>query len=113
MDRVSKRFYTINDLVEMGCTSLVTIWKRIKSGELPAIKVGRSVRIPAGSFEEYCESPRVDNGSVSQWRPRTSTTPHARTLPHSGLSLPQKATYAQPTEPRQVRDRPRPGFAAD
>lgn len=62
MDRVSKRFYTINDLVEMGFASRVTIWMRIKSGDLPAIKIGRSVRIPCDAFDAYCESLLVSRG---------------------------------------------------
>ena len=66
MDRTSKKFYTINDLVEMGFASRVTVWKRIKSGELPAIRVGRSVRIPADAFDKYCESLRVSGGGASR-----------------------------------------------
>ncbi|MBR3157468.1 MAG: helix-turn-helix domain-containing protein [Atopobiaceae bacterium] len=56
MNRVSKRFYTINDLVEMGFASRVKIWQLIKSGDLPAIKVGRSVRIPVDRFNRYCDT---------------------------------------------------------
>lgn len=56
MNRVSKRFYTINNLVEMSFASRVKIWQLIKSGDLPAIKVGRSVRIPVDGFDRYCET---------------------------------------------------------
>lgn len=37
-----------------------TIWRMIRRGELPAIKVGRVYRIPKRDFDEWCEKRKRD-----------------------------------------------------
>lgn len=49
----TKLFYSVEDLVNGGFGSRTTIWRRIKAGELPAIKDGHRVLIPVSAFNEY------------------------------------------------------------
>ena len=56
MSQTTKRFYTIRELIEMGYGSRQTIYRRMKSGALPYIKIGRAVRIPVDDFEAHIAS---------------------------------------------------------
>ena len=48
-----KKFYTIAELAEMFGVSRLTIHRRIKGGDIKAIKFGNLVRIPAASLKKY------------------------------------------------------------
>ena len=69
-----KRFLTVSEVVEMGVASRTTVWRRIKAGELPAIKIGQRILIPREGLEEYLRSRYVvsdralDEGLVEQAR---------------------------------------------
>jgi excisionase family DNA binding protein len=40
------RFLTVNEVAEMMRVSSMTVYRMVHSGELPAIRFGRSFRIP-------------------------------------------------------------------
>ena len=46
-----KQFLSIEDLVQEGLGSHTTIWRCIKDGKLPAIKLGRAYRVPASALD--------------------------------------------------------------
>lgn len=56
---LSKRWYTVSDLVAMGYGSETTVFRLIKSGEIPATKSGTRYLIPIDEFEALLESRRV------------------------------------------------------
>ena len=58
---LSKRWYTVSDLVAMGYGAETTIFRQIKSGEIPATKSGQRYLIPIDEFEALLESKRVVN----------------------------------------------------
>ena len=45
------QFYSINQAVRMLSISLPTIHRRIKSGEVPSVRLGRRILIPADFFK--------------------------------------------------------------
>lgn len=45
--------------------STMTVYRLIRSGELPAVRVGRNYRVRAQDLENYLEEQLVDPGSVS------------------------------------------------
>lgn len=58
-------FYSINDLIEMGLVgSRTTASKLIKEGEIPAIKLGRRVLIPADELEQSLAAHRISSGAA-------------------------------------------------
>lgn len=52
-------FYTVNETAELLKLSHLTIWRYIKSGKLPAYKLGRDWRIKESDLEEFLESRRA------------------------------------------------------
>lgn len=42
--------------------SRMTVYRALQSGELFSIRVGRSYRIPAASYEAYIDTPRKSKG---------------------------------------------------
>ena len=58
-----RQFLTIEDLVEAGFASRTTIWRQMKGGGLPHVRVGRSVRIPRAEFELWLLQQRGDEAA--------------------------------------------------
>ena len=47
------RFLTVQEVADLMRVSSMTVYRLIKSGDLPAVRVGRSFRVAEGpSFEE-------------------------------------------------------------
>jgi excisionase family DNA binding protein len=51
-----EHFYTVTEVAALLACSRVTVWRSINNGFLPAIRIGRSWRIPASAIE-----PRLQN----------------------------------------------------
>ena len=49
----NRRFITIQDIVNDGFGCRQTVWRKLKSGELPHIKVGSSVLVERVDYERY------------------------------------------------------------
>ena len=49
----AKLFYSMNEVADLFGVSRLTIHRRIKSGDIKAIKFGSLVRIPAKSLKKY------------------------------------------------------------
>lgn len=54
--RVPKRLWTKRDVCEQWGVSLSTVDGLLASGELPCVRIGRSVRIPAEAAEQFLRS---------------------------------------------------------
>ncbi len=55
----SSEFLTLNETADMLRLSQLTIWRYIKSGKLPAYKIGRDWRIKRTELEQFIESKRA------------------------------------------------------
>lgn len=52
----SPRFMTVNEVAEVMRVSKMTVYRLIHAGELPAIRVGKSFRVPQGAVEQLLDS---------------------------------------------------------
>ncbi|MDI2098931.1 helix-turn-helix domain-containing protein [Ruicaihuangia caeni] len=56
------RFLTVAEVAEMMRVSNMTVYRMVHSGELPAIRFGRSFRIPESAVEQVLRLPNADVG---------------------------------------------------
>lgn len=54
------RLLTVAEVAVILRLSKMTVYRMVKSGALPALKVGRSVRVPAQVVDEYLARSFVD-----------------------------------------------------
>lgn len=52
----SPRFMTVNEVADVMRVSKMTVYRLIHAGELPAIRVGKSFRVPQGAVDQLLES---------------------------------------------------------
>ena len=50
------RFLTVQEVADLMRVSTMTVYRIIKSGELPAVRVGRSFRVRDVDVDAYLES---------------------------------------------------------
>lgn len=50
------RFLTVQEVANLLRVSTMTVYRLIKSGDLPAVRVGRSFRVRDGDVDSYLES---------------------------------------------------------
>jgi excisionase family DNA binding protein len=55
------RFLTVAEVAEMMRVSTMTVYRLVKSGELPAVRFGRSYRIPETAVEAAVELPNAQS----------------------------------------------------
>jgi excisionase family DNA binding protein len=58
----SARFLTVAEVAEMMRVSNMTVYRLVHSGELPAIRFGRSFRIPESAVEAVIQTPIAEVG---------------------------------------------------
>ncbi|MPV50473.1 MULTISPECIES: helix-turn-helix domain-containing protein [unclassified Pseudactinotalea] len=46
------RFLTVAEVADMARVSKMTVYRMVHAGDLPAIRVGRSFRVPQAAVEE-------------------------------------------------------------
>ena len=51
------RFLTVAEVADMMRVSTMTVYRLVKSGELPAVRFGRSYRIPETAVEAAVQLP--------------------------------------------------------
>lgn len=56
------RFLTVAEVAEMMRVSTMTVYRMVHAGELPAIRFGRSFRIPESAVVAAIETPIADVG---------------------------------------------------
>ncbi len=54
------RLLTVNEVAESLRVSTMTVYRMLKSGQLPATRVGRSYRFRLSDVERYLEQGRVE-----------------------------------------------------
>lgn len=58
----STRFVTVAEVAKRLRVSNMTVYRLVKSGQLPAVRVGRGYRIPEADLERYLEARYMDAG---------------------------------------------------
>lgn len=61
-DLAGVRFLTVAEVAEMMRVSKMTVYRLVHSGELPAIRFGRSFRVPESAVAAAIETPISDVG---------------------------------------------------
>jgi excisionase family DNA binding protein len=56
------RFLTVAEVADMMRVSTMTVYRMVHAGELPAIRFGRSFRIPESAVAFVIETPIADVG---------------------------------------------------
>ena len=54
------RFLTVAEVATIMRVSKMTVYRLVHSGELPAVKVGRSYRVPEQATHDYLRQSYVD-----------------------------------------------------
>src|SRR5207302_11312330 len=70
------RFLTVAEVALIMRVSKMTVYRLVHSGELEAIRVGRSFRVPESAVNQYLRAAFVGTGLTGP-RPRRATRPHA------------------------------------
>jgi excisionase family DNA binding protein len=56
------QFLTVAEVAALMRVSKMTVYRLVHSGELPAVRVGKSFRVPERAVHEYLESAYFDAG---------------------------------------------------
>jgi excisionase family DNA binding protein len=59
------RFVTVAEVADMMRVSRMTVYRLVHSGELPAIRFGRSFRVPESAVEQLLHTATVHEGGVA------------------------------------------------
>jgi excisionase family DNA binding protein len=54
------RFVTVAEVASLMRVSKITVYRLVHSGELPAIRVGRSFRVPESAVHDYLRTSFID-----------------------------------------------------
>lgn len=54
-DGVRTRFLTVTEVADMIRVSRMTVYRWVQSGDLPAVRFGRSVRVPEQAVQVFME----------------------------------------------------------
>ncbi len=54
------RFTTVAEVAALMRVSKMTVYRLIHSGELPAVRVGRSFRVPESAVHDYLKTAFID-----------------------------------------------------
>ena len=64
-DLADVRFLTVAEVAEMMRVSNMTVYRMVHSGDLPAIRFGRSFRIPETAVEAAIQLPIIATRDIS------------------------------------------------
>ncbi|MGO4533736.1 helix-turn-helix domain-containing protein [Leifsonia sp. 2MCAF36] len=59
------RFVTVAEVADMMRVSRMTVYRLVHSGELPAIRFGRSFRVPESAVEQLLHTAAVRESDVA------------------------------------------------
>ncbi len=60
------KFLTVQEVAGLMRVSKMTVYRMVHAGELPAVRFGRSYRVPANAVESYLRSAVVDGTETHQ-----------------------------------------------
>jgi len=56
----SARFLTVAEVADVMRVSKMTVYRLVHSGDMPAVRFGRSYRVPESAVEQYLKRAIVD-----------------------------------------------------
>ncbi|WP_218712910.1 helix-turn-helix domain-containing protein [Arthrobacter sp. BF1] len=59
-------FLTVQEVAELMRVSKMTVYRMVHAGELPAVRFGRSYRVPANAVESFLRSAVVDRTKTQE-----------------------------------------------
>ncbi len=54
------RFLTVAEVADVMRVSKMTVYRMLHAGEIPAVRVGRSFRVPQDALEQYLATARIE-----------------------------------------------------
>lgn len=57
------RFLTVSEVADVMRVSKMTVYRLVHSGELPAVRFGRSYRVPESAVQQVLKNAVTDRGS--------------------------------------------------
>lgn len=58
------RFLTVAEVADVMRVSKMTVYRMLHAGEMPAVRVGRSFRVPQDALEHYLATARIEQEPV-------------------------------------------------
>lgn len=68
------KFLTVAEVAEMLRVSRMTVYRWVHAGDMPAVRFGRSFRVPAAAIETFMEEANLAGGLMAQDDERRSGT---------------------------------------
>lgn len=65
-ERSRVRYLTVAEVAEMMRLSRMTVYRLVHNGELPAVRVGRSFRVPQDALDAYLAASSYEGGESEQ-----------------------------------------------
>ena len=59
------QFLTVSEVAEVMRVSKMTVYRLVHSGELPAVRVGKSFRVPQDALTSYLAAAYIEGGRIS------------------------------------------------
>ncbi|KGM13539.1 helix-turn-helix domain-containing protein [Cellulomonas bogoriensis] len=59
------RYLTVAEVADTMRVSRMTVYRLVHAGELPAVRVGRSFRVPQDALDAYLEASSVEGDRLS------------------------------------------------
>lgn len=59
------RFLTVAEVAEIMRVSKMTVYRLVHSGDLPAVRFGRSYRVPESAVADAVSRPAADQGETA------------------------------------------------
>ncbi|MBI9113924.1 helix-turn-helix domain-containing protein [Sanguibacter suaedae] len=59
------QFLTVAEVADAMRVSKMTVYRLVHAGELPAVRVGKSYRVPQAALDQYLEASVIDRGELS------------------------------------------------
>lgn len=69
-DAKAPRFLTVAEVAELARVSRMTVYRMVHAGELPAIRVGKSYRVPQAAVEQMLSD------GLGSWEDASSASGH-------------------------------------
>jgi len=59
------RFLTVAEVADVMRVSKMTVYRLVHSGEMPAVRVGRSFRVPQDALEQYLATSYIEGDRLT------------------------------------------------
>lgn len=66
-------FLTVAEVADMLRVSRMTVYRWVHAGDMPAVRFGRSFRVPAAAVETFMEQAELQGGFIEDGDQRSGT----------------------------------------